>query len=182
MSFASNMQETTMQYVAEIASKNTAISEWKKATNTYTGEVIRAKCESLADERKAIIEKAREKLARMTNDYIKASYEADRLNGENLTADAELLSGEYNITGEDISAMMTRAYKAGNRTMQRLIGEYAIKHNLEVTPPYYTAAHREKDAINLRDIAFAALESEWHAAFFGSEKYFRSFCPASLYD
>ncbi|MBR6171569.1 MAG: hypothetical protein IKQ49_00125 [Eubacterium sp.] len=87
-------------------------------------------------------------IAELTNEQKKAISALDRLNAEELTADAELLKGGYPLKVADLEGIIER--NAGNRTMEQLVLRYAEEHGLPLGLIYERAEEEAKtyDAIN----------------------------------
>lgn len=98
------------------------------------------------------------------------------LNGAELTPDADLLRGGFDLKASDLAAMYERAQ--GNATMQRLIAEYGEKHNMPVGG-YFTEAQRLADI----DTMLAYARSAFSRPMFDDwtdKRYLESVLPDSL--
>lgn len=98
------------------------------------------------------------------------------LNGAELTPDADLLRGGFDLKASDLAAMYSRAQ--GNATMQRLIAEYGEKHNMPVSG-YFTEEQRLADIDTMLAYARSAFSRPWFDDW-TDKSYIESVLPDSL--
>ena len=91
----------------------------------YFPEIFAKKCGELEAVCTELVQEGKNAINKCCDDYIQAARESDLLDGSKLTLDAVLLNGQFKVKAADLTAAFDRA--EGNRTMQRLIAEYASK-------------------------------------------------------
>lgn len=125
MKFENKLIKTAYDYAVLIAEKDKAIAEL--AANTPAGPEL----EKLKQER----QQARTSAERVIRDMVEERKDRitgrDVLRGSALTEDAQLLTGAFPLTAADLNAMYDRAFRQHNRTMTRLVCEYASAHGVK---------------------------------------------------
>lgn len=179
MSFLSDIRTTTHRYVAMIAQRNQEISDFeKKFANFYSRDVFRQKRNELETEKRNTIESARSAIQTIVDAYKDRVKTADVLNGSDVTDDARLLTGAFHLTAADLEAMFDRC--SGNRTMQRLIADFAHEHEIFIARKFYTAADKLEGAELMRRYAFNAFDRPEFSDIMGSDSYFSQITPEAL--
>lgn len=77
----------------------------------------------------------------------KASLPSYDLCGADLTDDVKLLSGNFALTKNDLSAILERS--EGNRTMERLVHDYAKSHKITMDKAFVSVEEKARDADGL---------------------------------
>ena len=112
------------------------------------------------------------------NDYKESIQDLDILDGTRLTADVKLLNGAFKLNKQDLESMFDRA--KSNRTMLRLITEYAKEHNININRAYYTARDKEQGANTLSYWALSAVSQGRYMDFFTDDQYFNNSIPDAI--
>ena len=103
----------------------------------YLSKEVIPKMDQLRREMREIQEGVRREVGRLTADRIEVLRFFDIIKPEELTADAELLSGGLILKEKDVQAIIDR--NQGNRTMTQLAMRYADQHKMRVYSTYVGA-------------------------------------------
>ena len=143
MLFKNKIRETALQYAALIRKKDQEIKDFEnKYAAIYSPEHFQQERGKLEQERAQVLKSAEMTLNDLADGFKDALIGDDALEGSRLTDDVKLLTGAFNLTAADLEAMYDRATKDSNRTMQRLVFEYARDHQVKGFGRVY---HTEKD-------------------------------------
>lgn len=129
----------------------------------YFPEIFAKKCGELEAVCTELVQEGKNAINKCCDDYIQAARESDLLDGSKLTLDAVLLNGQFKVKAADLTAAFDRA--EGNRTMQRLIAEYASKKDLLLVRVFHTAESKAAGAEILRQYTVGILSDPWRFAF-----------------
>lgn len=179
MSFTEDIRELTRQHVEKLDEKRQEIENFKKTKREYySPEIFAKKCAEMETVCSELVQMGKDKINECCDAYIQAARESDLLDGSKITPDAVLLNGQFKVKAADLTAAFDRA--EGNRTMQRLIVEYAAETGLPLNRVFYTAESKAAGAEILRQYAVGALSDPWRFAFLSDDKHFAKICPAAV--
>lgn len=181
MSFTSDIRSTTRRYVAQINERSKAIADFERKYSTYySPEVFQQKQGELEQAKQDTVRAAQDAIQVIVDSYKRRTKEANALNGAEVTEDAKLLSGAFNLTTEDLETMFDRAAGQNNRTMQRLISEYAEEHHVPLGRAYYSVTDKFAGADVMRQYAFNAFARPEYSDIMDSDQYFQQITPAAV--
>lgn len=170
MNFANNMRNIGLFYINQVQEIECSIEEFRrKKQNYYSTEIFNAKLREMEHYKSNIIAEALQKINGLRDDYIRKAQEAETLNGSEVTDDAKLLTGAFNLTQLDLETMFDRAEAAKNYTMQRLICEYADKHLQGFTRVYCGVGAKIEGAKQLANYIESALYYQDYAAILNND-------------
>lgn len=179
MSFTSDIRSTTRRYVAMITQHNQEIADFEKKYATYySRDVFQQKRNELENAKRSTVDAARNAIQALVDAYKARVKDMDALNGAEVTDDAKLLTGAFNLTAADLEAMFDRA--AGNRTMQRLISDYAREHDIFIARTFHSAADKLKAAETMKKYAFNSFDRPGYADIMDSDEYFEKITPEAI--
>ena len=179
LSFTADIRELTRQHVEKLDAKRQEIENFKKTKREYySPEIFAKKCAEMEAVCSELVQTGKDKINECCDAYIQAAREADLLDGSKITPDAVLLNRQFRVKAADLTAAFDRA--EGNRTMQRLIAEYAAETGLPLDRVFYTAEAKAAGAEVLRQYAVGALSDPWRFAFLSDDKHFAKICPAAV--
>ena len=178
MTFAKDLRATTKQYLDKIGVKDAKIKELNANKEKYTDDYLKQCIDTIQKEKAEIIEKAKFMINLVINDYKESIQDLDILDGTRLTADVKLLNGAFKLNKQDLESMFDRA--KSNRTMLRLITEYAKEHNININRAYYTARDKEQGANTLSYWALSAVSQGRYMDFFTDDQYFNNSIPDAI--
>ena len=182
MLFKNKIREIALQYADLIRKKDQEIKDFEsKYATIYSREHFQQERGKLEQERQQILNSAEMTLKDLADGFKDAVIGDDALEGARLTDDAKLLTGAFNLTAADLEAMFDRATKDKNRTMQRLIFEYAQNHQINFGRVYYTEKDRREAADTLLRYALNALVRPEYAALLADDAQFMRILPAAIY-
>lgn len=176
MLFKNKIRETALQYAALIRKKDQEIKDFEnKYAAIYSPEHFQ-------QERAQVLKSAEMTLNDLADGFKDALIGDDALEGSRLTDDVKLLTGAFNLTAADLEAMYDRATKDSNRTMQRLVFEYARDHQVKgFGRVYHTEKDRREAADKLLQYARNALVMPEYAALLADDAQFMKIVPAAIY-
>lgn len=182
MSFSSDLRSTTRRYMAMIAQHNKEISDFEKKYATYySRDVYQQMRNELENAKRVTVEAARNAVQGIVDNYKTRVKDMDALNGAEVTEDVKLLSGSFKLTTADLEAMYDRAAAGnGNRTMERLISDYAKEHNIFIARTFYTANDKSQAADVMLKYAFNSFDRPEYADIIENDKYFAQITPEAI--
>lgn len=179
MSFTSDIRSTTRRYVAMITQHNQEIADFEKKYATYySRDVFQQKRNELENAKRSTVDAARNAIQALVDAYKARVKDMDALNGAEVTDDAKLLTGAFNLTAADLEAMFDRA--AGNRTMQRLISDYAREHDIFIARTFHSAADKLEGAEVMQRYALNSFDRPEYADIMDNDQYFEQITPAAI--
>lgn len=179
MSFTSDIRSTTRRYVAMITQHNQEIADFeKKYVTYYSRDVFQQKRNELENAKHSTVDAARNAVHALVDAYKAQVKDMDALNGAEVTDDAKLLNGAFKLTAADLEAMFDRA--AGNRTMQRLISDYAREHDIFIARTFHSAADKLEGAEVMKKYAFNSFDRPGYADIMDSDEYFEKITPEAI--
>ena len=183
MLFKNKIRETALQYAALIRKKDQEIKDFEnKYAAIYSPEHFQQERGKLEQERAQVLKSAEMTLNDLADGFKDALIGDDALEGSRLTDDVKLLTGAFNLTAADLEAMYDRATKDSNRTMQRLVFEYARDHQVKgFGRVYHTEKDRREAADLLLQYARNALVMPEYAALLADDAQFMKIVPAAIY-
>ena len=182
MSFTSDIRSTTRRYVVMITQHNQEISDFEKKYATYySRDVFQQKRNELESAKRATVEAARNAIQALVDSYRGRVKNLDALNGAEVTDDAKLLTGAFNLTAADLEAMYDRAAAGkGNRTMERLISDYAREHDIFIARTFHSAADKLEGAEVMQRYALNSFDRPEYADIMDDDRYFEQITPEAI--
>lgn len=179
MSFCNDIRTTTRRYVAEINKKNAALAAFEKQkAGYYSPQTFQKKRGELVQEKQDTIEAARAAVQALVDRYKDGLKDSDVLNGSDVTDDAKLLTGAFKLTAADLEAMFDRS--SGNRTMLRLIMDYAREHGIFIARTFYTAEDKRDGAETMLRYAYNSFDRPEYADLMDTDEYFEQITPDAV--
>ena len=182
MSFTSDIRSTTRRYVAMITQHNQEIADFeKKFRDYYSRDVFQQKRNELEATKRTTVEAARNAIQVIVDNYKAQVKDMDALNGAEVTDDAKLLTGAFKLTAADLEAMYDRAAAGqGNRTMERLISDYARDHDIFISRTFHSVADKLEGAETLKKYAFNSFDRPGYSDIMDSDQYFAKILPEAI--
>lgn len=182
MSFTSDIRSTTRRYVAMITQHNQEIADFEKKYATYySRDVFQQKRNELENAKRSTVDAARNAIQALVDDYKARVKDMDALNGAEVTDDAKLLTGAFNLTAADLEAMFDRAAAGkGNRTMERLISDYAREHDIFIARTFHSAADKLEGAEVMQRYALNSFDRPEYADIMDDDRYFEQITPEAI--
>lgn len=179
MSLIADVRKIAGDTVERIKAKEREIEAHKaerpNLSDTRYAEIM----DKLQGELERIKYECQEAVRQRVEEYRKAVKAADALDGAKLTDDAQLLSGSFPLAVADLDSMMERA--AGNRTMEKLISNYAAERGLNLAKPFYTAEQKVAAAAEfLNAYARNVCARPEYYDIWGTDEYFNDATPEEI--
>lgn len=176
MSYKNDIRTLTTKAIKELNEVNAKIKDLKKVEKNYYKPRYEELMKELTDVREALIAGTIKKATELADNYKKGVREKLAPKGEELTADAALLTSGINLTGDELNTLFDK-YK-GNYTMQRLISEYASKNDVKsFMRVVATEAVYNDAADHLLTYTKSALSRPEYADLMLSDDYFKQITP-----
>ena len=140
-----NLAKSTVERMAEYDEK---IRKFEERKADFSPEYYRAELNKLKNEKNEIISangRTASALYELQKDKIRAEF---TLNPEQISEDAKLLQYGFGFTSSDIEKLLDK--HKGNRTMERLISDYAQAHNIVHTRKVETESSKLAKAETMR--------------------------------
>lgn len=182
MSFTSDIRSTTRRYVAMIAQRNQEIVDFEKKYATYySRDVFQQKRNELEKAKRDTVNTARSAVQAIVDSYKASVKDMDALNGAEVTDDAKLLTGAFKLTAADLETMYDRAAAGkGNRTMERLITDYAREHDIFIARTFHSVADKLEGAEVMKKYALNSFDRPEYADIMDSDQYFEQIIPEAV--
>lgn len=182
MSFTSDIRSTTRRYVAMITQHNQEIADFEKKFATYySRDVFQQKRNELENAKRNTVDAARNAIQVIVDSYKARVEDMDALNGAEVTDDAKLLTGAFKLTAADLETMYDRAAAGkGNRTMERLISDYAREHDIFIARTFHSAADKLEGAEVMQRYALNSFDRPEYADIMDNDQYFEQITPAAI--
>ena len=181
MSLITDVRRITAETVEKIKAKEKEIEDYKAERSHYSDTYYAEGMDKLQSELKEIQSEYMKAVQQHVERYRKDVMAADALDGSKVTDDAKLLSGAFKLTLSDLDGMMERA--AGNRTMEKLIYNYAEEHGmgLKLGRPFYTAEQKAAAAEEFLTLyARKVCARPEYYDIWGTDEYFNEATPEEI--
>lgn len=182
MSFTSDIRSITRRYVAMITQHNQEIADFEKKYATYySRDVFQKKRNELENAKRNTVDAARNAIQALVAAYKARVKDMDALNGAEVTDDAKLLTGAFKLTSADLEAMYDRAAAGkGNRTMERLISDYARERDIFIARTFHSAADKLEGSEVMKQYAFNSFDRPEYADIMDNDQYFQQITPEAI--
>lgn len=170
MSLIADVRRITAEYMGKISAQQRLLKEHEKSRENFSEARFAEIERQLGLDMEAIKDECERKVWERVERYKAAISTADALNGSDLTDDAKLLNGDYPLTVNDLDAMIDRS--AGNRTMEKLIHDYAREHGMSLSRTFYSAEQKSEAADGLVSYARSCCQRPEYFDMMGSDEYF----------
>ncbi len=145
MSFKNEFREHVMNTLAGLQKINAEIEKFKASESNYSKEYATECFKEFESKKFALISESNRKANELVGSYKKQVHEEFATKGEDLTEDAKLLSSGINFTAAELDELAEK--HAGNRTMERLIYDFADRNGIIM----YNKRPTESDKLELAD-------------------------------
>ena len=170
MSLIADVRRITTEYMGKIAAQQQLLQDHEKSRENFSEARFTEIERQLGLDMEAIKAECERKVRERVEQYKADISAADALNGANLTDDAKLLNGDYPLTVNDLNAMLDRS--VGNRTMEKLIHDYAREHSMSLSRAFYSTEQKAEAADGLVSYARSCFQRPEYFDMMGSDEYF----------
>ena len=180
MSLIADVREIVKGFVGQIRAQEQRMQEHEKERENWSDTRFREVKEQLEADMRDIQFACEKAVKERVEQYKTEVFKADTLDGSKLTDDATLLSGEFLLSASDLDAMLDRS--AGNRTMEKLIHNYAAERNMGLSRSFFTAEQKATAAAEFMT-AYArnvCARPEYYDDIWSTDEYFEEATPEAL--
>ncbi|MEA4933728.1 MAG: hypothetical protein VB071_09185 [Lawsonibacter sp.] len=178
MSLIGDVRSITTQMVDNIKAQEKKIQNHERDRENWSDVRFAERVQQLQAEMATIQREGLDAVTQRVEQYKETVFAADLLDGSKLTPDVNLLTGNFNLTNADLNAMLERS--TGNRTMERLVCQYAQAHGNVLDRHFYTAEEKAEAAECLITYARSVTQRPNFFDMMNSDDYFKQVLPEAI--
>lgn len=152
----------------EIEQAENEVKTWEKNRSLYEKSYFNSRLAEKQEQLNAVVERWVKAITEAVELYKGETSGKNQIRGEELTADAALLSSGLPLSKADLQAIFDRS--AGNYTMQVLSMRYADQHQIDIGRVFFTPEQTNQAADNLGSYAKNALTRPEYREIWGDEQ------------
>lgn len=178
MSFKNDMKTTTCRYIDRLADIDARAEKFQKENGSkYTAVGMTEKMNEFEAERRGVIAEGKQAILDLAENYKNSLPALFTPKGTDIAEDAKLLESDLKLSQVDLERLWD---KNDNQTMRRMIWEYSLRNNVNISRAYYTEDMKKEAADDLARYCVMALTDKWKSSFVQSEKHYGSVVPAAV--
>ena len=173
MSYKKDMQELTKSTLAALNKANADIADLKAKEKEYDRSTYSRLLADREAKRDAVIHCGKEKAELYLWRYKQALHKEFALDPDKVPATARLLDGSFELSAAELEEMLDN--HKDNRTMQRMVWDYASKKNMSLNRPHMqTEAEALEIAEGLQGAFRSACQRPEYGDTWTNDSYFAS--------
>ena len=165
---AEEIREILSLSLEELKKAQKVLEDWESKKSIYATSYFNEQLSEKKASVEAVTDRCKTAIDAAVNMYKNSVSDGNKLKGEDLTADAQLLSSGLALEKADLQAIFDRS--KGNYTMQSLVMRYAEQHNINIDRMFFSTEQTHEAAERLGNYAKNALTRPEYMAIWSDEK------------
>lgn len=178
MKFTDSIRSITLKTLEALKNADKEIGELKSNSRNFSQAYYDEQLKRAQEKRDAIIRSGRNEILNAIEEFSAAVLLSDTPSGADLTPDAALLTSGIELAAEDIERIWDK--HPNNRTMQRLLSEYAAKRGLDISHRFISGENMAAAAQEMQQFFNNAVNRPEYADIWKDPDYYAQALPEAL--